>query len=141
MSKSAGEDIRKTRTSSMNCPIQFRPCSGHAAPRYCNSDTAMSSPDLSASQSGETSGSPKSRASPSRREEGSNDLIFVAIQMSSAESVHRLLQYSADPRSREAVPSRERHAGRRRLRRRTALEAAASQPRCRQVILDFMAST
>ena len=47
------------------------------------------------------------RASPSRREEGSNDPIFVAIQMSSAENVHRLLQYSADPRSREAVPSRE----------------------------------
>ena len=45
------------------------------------------------------------RASPSRREEGSNDPIFVAIQMSSAEKVHRLLQYSADPRSREAVPS------------------------------------
>ena len=80
-------------------------------------------------------------ASPSRREEGNNDPIFVAIQMNSAESVHRLLQYSADPRSREAVPSREGHAGRRRLlRRRTALEAAASLPRCRQVILDFMAS-
>ena len=30
------------------------------------------------------------RASPSRREEGSNDPIFVAIQMSSAENVHRL---------------------------------------------------
>ena len=81
------------------------------------------------------------RASPSRKEEGSNDPIFVAIQMSSAESVHRLLQYSTDPRSREAVPSREGHAGRRRLRRRTALEAAASHPRCRRVILDFMAGT
>ena len=79
------------------------------------------------------------KASPSRREEGSNDPIFVAIQMSSAENVHRLLQYEADPRSREAVPSREGHAGRRRLRRRTALEAAASHPRCRRVILDFMA--
>ena len=31
------------------------------------------------------------RASPSRREEGSNDPIFVAIQMSSAENLHRLL--------------------------------------------------
>ena len=81
------------------------------------------------------------RASLSRTEEGSNDPIFVAIQMSSAESVHRLPQYSADPRSREAVPSREGHAGRRRLRRRTALEAAASHPRCRRVILDFMAGT
>ena len=79
------------------------------------------------------------RASPSRREEGGNDPIFVAIQMSSAENVHRLLQYSADPRSTEAVPSREGHAGRRRLQRRTALEAAASHPRCRRVILDFMA--
>ena len=77
------------------------------------------------------------RASPSRREEGGNDPIFVAIQMSSAENVP-LLQYSADRRSREAVPSRERHAGRRRLRCRTALEAAASHPRCRRVILDFL---
>ena len=79
------------------------------------------------------------RASPSMREEGSNDPIFVAIQMSSAENVHRLLQYSANPRSRDAIPSREGHAGRRRLRRRTALEAAASHPRCRLVLLDFMA--
>ena len=79
------------------------------------------------------------RASPSMREEGSNDPIFLAIQMSSAENVHRLLQYSANPRSREAIPSREGHAGRRRLRRRTALEAAASQPRCRSVLLDFIA--
>ena len=78
-------------------------------------------------------------ASPSMREEGSNDPIFLAIQMSSAENVHRLLQYSANPRSREAIPSREGHAGRRRLRRRTALEAAASQPRCRRVLLDFIA--
>ena len=36
------------------------------------------------------------RASPSRREEGSNDPIFVAIQMGSAENVRRLLQFSAD---------------------------------------------
>ena len=79
------------------------------------------------------------KASPSRREEGSNDPIFVAIQMSSAENVYRLLQYEADPRSREAVPSREGHAGRRRLKRRTALEVAASHPRCRRVLLDFMA--
>ena len=78
------------------------------------------------------------RASPSRREEGGNDPIFVAIQHSSAENVHRLLQYSADPRSREAVPSREGHAGRRRLRRRTALEAAASHPRCQRILLDFI---
>ena len=78
-------------------------------------------------------------ASPSMREEGSNDPIFLAIQMSSAENVDRLLQYSAKPRSREAIPSREGHAGRRRLRRRTAWEAAASQPRCRSVILDFIA--
>ena len=78
------------------------------------------------------------KASPSRREEDSNDPIFVAIQMSSAENVHRLLQYEADPRSGEAVPSREGHAGRRRLRRRAALEAAASQPRCRRVLLDFL---
>ena len=79
------------------------------------------------------------RASPSMREEGGNDPIFLAIQMSSAENVHRLLQYSANPRSREAIPSREGHAGRRRLRRRTALEAAASHPRCRSVLLDFIA--
>ena len=39
----------------------------------------------------------KHRASPSRREEGNNDPIFVAIQMNSAENVHRLLQFSADP--------------------------------------------
>ena len=32
-------------------------------------------------------------ASPSGREEGNNDSIFVTIQMNSAESVHRLLQY------------------------------------------------
>ena len=78
------------------------------------------------------------RASPSRREEGSNDPIFVAIQMSSAENVHRLLQYSADPRSREAIPSGEGHAGRRRLRRRTAMEAAAAHPRCQRVIRDII---
>ena len=81
----------------------------------------------------------QNNASPSMREEGSNDPIFLVIQMSSAENVHRLLQYSANPRSREAIPSREEHAGRRRLRRRTALEAAASQPRCRTVLLDFIA--
>ena len=81
------------------------------------------------------------RANPAGREDGNNDPIFVAIQMNSAENVYRLLQYSADPRSREAVPSREGYAGRRRLlRRRSALEAAASLPRCRQAILDFMAS-
>ena len=34
------------------------------------------------------------RASPPRREDGSNDPIFVAIQMSSAENVRRLLQFS-----------------------------------------------
>ena len=73
------------------------------------------------------------------REEGSNDPIFLAIDMSSAENVHRLLQYSANPRSREAIPTREGHAGRRRLRRRTALEAAASRPRCQRVLLDFIA--
>ena len=77
-------------------------------------------------------------ASPSMREEGSNDPIFLAIQMSSAENV-RLLQCSANPRSREAIPSREGHAGRRRLRRRSALEAAESHPRCRMVLLDFIA--
>ena len=81
----------------------------------------------------------QNNASPSMREEGNNDPIFLAIQMSSAENVHRLLQYSANPRTREAIPSREGHAGRRRLRRRTALEAAASQPRCRRVLLDFIA--
>ena len=73
------------------------------------------------------------------REEGSNDPVF-AIQMSSAENVHRL-QYSADPRSREAIPSREEHAGRRRLRRRRAMEAAASRPRCQRVVLNFMMGT
>ena len=78
------------------------------------------------------------RASPSRREEGNNDLIFVAIQMNSAENVQRLLQFSADPRSREAIPTREGHAGRRRLMRRTALEAAAAHPRCQRVIREFM---
>ena len=77
-----------------------------------------------------------SRASPSRREEGNNDPIFIAIQMNSAANVRRLLQYSADPRSREAIPSREGHAGRRRLTRRTALEAAAAYPQCQQVIRD-----
>ena len=81
------------------------------------------------------------RANPSRGEEGGNDPIFLAIQMNSAENMHRLLQYNANPRSREAVPSEEGSGGRRRiLRRRTALEAAASLPRCRQVILDFIAS-
>ena len=78
------------------------------------------------------------RASPSRREEGNNDPIFVAIQMGSAENVRRLLQSSADPRSREAVPSREGHAGRRRLKRRTALEAAAAHPQCQRAIRDFI---
>ena len=81
------------------------------------------------------------RANPSRREEGGNDPIFLAIRSNSAENVHRLLQYSADPRSREAVPTEEGCGGRRRLlRRRTVLEAAASFPRCRQVILDFISS-
>ena len=78
------------------------------------------------------------RASPSRREEGNNDPIFVAIQMNSAENVQRLLQFSADPRSREAIPTREGHAGRRRLMRRTALEAVAAHPRCQRVIREFM---
>ena len=78
----------------------------------------------------------QSRASPSRREEGNNDPIFIAIQMNSAANVRRLLQYSADPRSREAIPSREEHAGRRRLTRRTAMEAAAAYPQCQQVIRD-----
>ena len=81
----------------------------------------------------------QSRASPSRREEGSNDPIFIAIQRNSAANVRRLLQYSADPRSREAVPSREGHAGRRRLHRRTAIEAAAAYPQCHQEIRDFIA--
>ena len=81
----------------------------------------------------------QNNASPSMREEGSNDPIFVAIDMSSAENVHRLLQYSANPRSREVIPTREGHAGRRRQRRRTALEAAASRPRCQRVLLDFIA--
>ena len=81
----------------------------------------------------------QNNASPTMREEGSNDPIFIAIDMSSAENVHRLLQYSANPRSREAIPTREEHAGRRRLRRRTALEAAASRPRCQRVLLDFIA--
>ena len=35
-------------------------------------------------------------ASPSMREEGSNAPIFLVIQMSSAENVLRLLQYSVD---------------------------------------------
>ena len=81
----------------------------------------------------------QSRASPSRREEGSNDPIFIAIQRNSAANVRRLLQYSADPRSREAIPSREGHAGRRRLHRRTAVEAAAAYPPCQQVILASIA--
>ena len=73
------EDIRKTRIWSMNCPTRSRPslwacCSPH--------DFGM--PEVSP---------------PCRREEGSNDPIFVAIQMSSAENVHRLLQYTANPRS------------------------------------------
>ena len=34
------------------------------------------------------------RANPAGREYGNNDPIFVAIQMNSAENVHRLLQYS-----------------------------------------------
>ena len=78
-------------------------------------------------------------AYPSRREEGGNNPIFVAIRSKSAENVHRLLPYSADPGSREAVPPEEGRGGRRRLlRRRTAREAAASLPRCRQVILDLI---
>ena len=81
------------------------------------------------------------RANPSRREEGGNDRIFFAIRRNSAENARRLLQYSVDPRPREAVPTEEGCGGRRRLlRRRTALEAAASLPRCRQVIMDFIAS-
>ena len=65
------------------------------------------------------------------------------IQMRSAENVRRLLQFSAGPRSREAVPvqTREGHAGRRRLRRRTALEAAAAHPQCQRVIRDFINGT
>ena len=78
------------------------------------------------------------KASPSRREEGGNDPIFVAIQMGSAENVRRLLQFSADPRSREAVPSPEGHGGRRRLKRRSALEAAAAHPQYQRVIRDFI---
>ena len=78
----------------------------------------------------------QNRASPSRREEGNNDPIFRAIQMNSPANVCRLLQFSADPRSREAIPSREGHAGRRRLIRRTAMEAASAYPPCQRVIRD-----
>ena len=80
------------------------------------------------------------RANPSRREDGHNDPIFLAIQMSSATSVQLLLEHQADPRSREAIPAADGSLrGRRRaVRRRTALEAASSFPRCRQALLDYM---
>ena len=58
--------------------------------------------------------------------------------MGSAENLRRLLQFSADPRSREAVPSPEGHGGRRRLKRRSALEAAAAHPQYQRVIRDFI---
>ena len=51
------------------------------------------------------------RASPSMREEGSNDPIFVAIQMSSAENVHRLLQYSANPQVQGSHPVKRGSCG------------------------------
>ena len=52
-----------------------------------------------------------------------------------------LLQYRVDPRSREAVPTAEGSLWdrRRTVRRRTGIEAAASFPRCRRVILDCIA--
>ena len=56
------------------------------------------------------------------REEGSNDPVFVAIQMSSAEKFIGCFNIQRTP-AREAIPSREGDAGRRRLRRRRALEA------------------
>ena len=78
-------------------------------------------------------------ANPSRREDGNNAPIFLAIQTSSAETVQLLLQYH--PRSREAVPTAEGSLWdrRRTVRRRTAIEAAASCPRCRRVIPDCIA--
>ena len=76
----------------------------------------------------------------SRREDGGNDPIFLAIQVCSADYVRLLLEHRADPRSREAVRSADScERGRRSVRRRTALEAAASFPRIRRVILDAIA--
>ena len=49
----------------------------------------------------------QSRASPSRREEGSNDPIFIAIQRNSAANVRRLPQYSGI-RGRERLYRLER---------------------------------
>ena len=42
-------------------------------------------------------------ANPSRREDGNNDLVFLALQLSFAEQVHPLLLYRAYPRAKEAV--------------------------------------
>ena len=41
----------------------------------------------------------------SRREEGGNDPIFLAIQVCFAEYVQLLLHYRANPRSKEAIPT------------------------------------
>ena len=81
-----------------------------------------------------------SGANPSRREDGGNDPIFLAIQVCSADYVRLWLEHRADPRSREAVPSADSCIrGRRSVRRRTAREAAASFPRLRTVVLDAIA--
>ena len=73
-----------------------------------------------------------------RREEGSNDPIFLGIQACSADFVQLLLHYRANPRSREAVPTADGGVQGRRItgKRRTALEAAASFPRITRVLLD-----
>ena len=77
-------------------------------------------------------------ANPSRREEGSNDPIFLAIQECSAEFVKLLLHYRANPRSREAVPTADGSVRGRRItvRRRTALEAASALPGITRILLD-----
>ena len=62
------------------------------------------------------------------------------FSLSFAERVRLLLLYRANLRAREAVPTPEggQWGRRRTVRRRTALEAAASCSSCRRIILDFL---
>ena len=50
-----------------------------------------------------------------RRKEATTPYLWP-LRCNSAENLHQLLQYSADPGSREAVPTEEKSGGRRRLR-------------------------
>ena len=81
----SSEDIRKTLIGSMTCQTRFRPSFGHAVRLMisdCRRSLCLRSTEISRRHGGVTAAAAQS-----------DDRIFVAIQMSSAENEHRLLQY------------------------------------------------